>query len=82
MKAALSGMEQESLLYQLYQSLPIGVAFLSSHGEILSANRQFCKYFSGSAEGPHGLPVLAQVSVATKTKVLAPVTCARPRMAL
>ena len=61
MKAALSGMEQESLLYRLYQSLPIGVAFLSSHGKILSANRQFCKYFPGSAEGPHGLLLCSAV---------------------
>jgi diguanylate cyclase (GGDEF)-like protein len=55
MKAMPFEFQQESLLYRLYQDLPIGVVFLDSHGKVLSANRQFRRYFPFYAEGPYGL---------------------------
>jgi diguanylate cyclase (GGDEF)-like protein len=55
MKTAPSNFEQKNLLYDLYQSLPIGVVFLDSHMKVLSANRQFRKYFPFYVEGPYGL---------------------------
>lgn len=55
------GPEQESLLYHLYQSLPIGVVFLDAGGKILSANRQFRRYFPYFTEGPYGLPLCRAV---------------------
>jgi diguanylate cyclase (GGDEF)-like protein len=55
MKTTPSEFEQESLLYRLYQSLPIGVVFLNAHGKVLSVNREFRKYFPFYPEGPYGL---------------------------
>jgi len=57
MKTTPSENEQESLLYRLYQSLPLGVVFLDSRGKVLSVNRQFRRYFPYFAEGPYGLPL-------------------------
>ena len=46
---------ENSILYDLYQNVPIGVVLLDSHMKVLSANRRFRTYFPFYPEGPEGL---------------------------